>query len=131
MALVVVLVGIGPSAVDGHWRRVCGSVVRSTTAAVALSSTEGKAALARTAAAVGVSLVLLASALGLALVLVPVLVSVVDFGAACVAIVVAGVRFRSRSLRPVGASVLWSLSSFAWRVRRCRCLRRVAPLRLS
>ena len=92
---------------------------------------EGKATLARAVAAVGVPLVLLASALGLALVLVSVLVPMLDFGAACVATVAVGVRSRSRSLRPVGASVLRSLSLFAWRVLRCRCPRRVAPLRLS
>ena len=66
---------------------------------------EGETALARTVAAVGVPLVLLASVLGLALVLVPVLVPVLDFGVACAVTVVAGVRSRSRSLRPVGAPV--------------------------
>ena len=48
VALVVVLVGVGPPVVGGHWRRVRGSVVRPTTAAVASSSMEGKVALART-----------------------------------------------------------------------------------
>ena len=105
VALAVVLVGIGPSVVDGHWCRVRGSVARSTTAAVASSSMEGKVALARTAAAVEVLLALLASVLGLALVLVPVPVPVLDFGVARVVTVVAGVRFRLRSLRPAGASV--------------------------
>jgi len=66
---------------------------------------EGKVALARTVAAVGVLLVLLASVLGLALVLVSVPVPVLDFGAAFAVTVVAGVCSRSRSLRPVGASV--------------------------
>ena len=80
-------------------------MARATTAAVASSSMEGKVALARTVAAVGVLLVLLASVLGLALVLVSVPVPVLDFGAACAVTVVAGVCSRSRSLRPVGASV--------------------------
>jgi len=66
---------------------------------------EGMAALARMVVVVGVPLVLLAPALGPALVLVPVLVAVLNFGAACVVTVVTGVRSRSRSLRPVGASV--------------------------
>ena len=105
VALAVVLVGIGPSVVDGHWRRVRGSVARSTTAVVASSSMEGKVALARTVAAVGVLLALLASVLGLALVLVPVPVPVLDFGVVRIVTVVAGVRFRLRSLRPAGASV--------------------------
>ena len=105
VAVAVVLAGIGPSAVDEHWRRVCGSVACSTTAAIASSSMEGMAAPARMVAVVGMPLVLLASALGLALVLVPVLVMVLGFGAACVVTVVAGVRSRSCSLLPVGASV--------------------------
>ena len=54
VALVVVLVDVGTSAADGQWRRVCGSVACSTTAAVASSSMEGMAALARMVAAVGV-----------------------------------------------------------------------------
>ena len=105
LLLVVVLVGIEPSAVGVYWRLVRGSVARSTTAAVASSSMEGKVALARTAAAVGVLLALLASVLGLALVLVPVPVPVLDFGVARVVTVVAGVRCQSPSLRPAGASV--------------------------
>ena len=80
-------------------------MARPTTAAVASSSMVGKVALARTVAAVGVLLALLASVLGLALVLVPVPVPVPDFGVARVVTVVAGVRFRLRSLRPAGASV--------------------------
>ena len=105
VALAVVLVGIGPSVVVVHWRRVRGSVARPTTAAVASSSMAGKVALARTVAAAGVLLALLASVLGLALVLVPVPVPVLDFGVARVVTVVAGVLRRSRFLRPVGASV--------------------------
>ena len=62
-------------------------------------------ALTRKVSAAGVLLVLSASVLGLALVLVPVPVPVPDFGVARVVTVVAGVRFRSRSLRPAGASV--------------------------
>ena len=107
VAVVVVLAGIGPSVVDGHWRLACGSVVRATTAAVASSSMEGREALARTVSAVGVLLVLSASVLGLALVLVPVPVPVLDFGVVRVVTVVAGVRCRLRSLRPAGASVPW------------------------
>ena len=105
VVVVVVLAGVGALAVDGQWRRVCGSVARSTTAAGASSSMEGKVALVHTVAAVGVLLALLASALGLAPVLVLVPVPVLDFGAACFVTVVAGVRSRSRSLRPVGAPV--------------------------
>ena len=105
VALAVVLVGIGPPVVDGHWRRVRGSVARPTTAAVASSSMVGKVALARTVAAVGLLLALLASVAWLALVLVPVPVPVPDFGVARVVTVVAGVLRRSRFLRPVGASV--------------------------
>ena len=105
VAVVVVIVGIGTLVVDGHWRRVCGSLVSATTAAVASSSMEGRGALARTVPAGGVLLVLSASVLGLALVLVPVLVPVPDFGVARVVTVVAGVLRRSRFLRPVGASV--------------------------
>ena len=105
VAVAAVLVGVGTLAVDGQWRRACGSAARSTTAAGASSFMEGKATLARAVAAVGVPLVLLASVLGLALVLVPVLVPVLDFGVACAVTVVAGVRSRSRSLRPVGAPV--------------------------
>ena len=104
-ARAVVLVGIGLPVVDGHWRRVRGSVARPTTAAVASSSMVGKVALARTVAAVGLLLALLASVAWLALVLVPVPVPVSDFGVARVVTVVAGVRCRLRSLRPVGASV--------------------------
>ena len=131
VVVAVVLAGVGALAVDGQWRRVCGSVARSTTAAGASSSMEGKVALVRTVAAVGVLLVLLASALGLALVLVPVLVTVLGFGAACFVTVVAGARSRSRSLRPVGASVPRSPSLCAWRALRCRCPRKVVPLRLA
>ena len=50
-------------------------------------------------------LVLSASVLGLALVPVSVPVPELDFGVARVVTVVAGVRFRLRSLRPAGASV--------------------------
>ena len=113
VAFAAVLVGVGTSVVDGPWRRVCGSVARSTAVADASSFMEGRTALVRAVAAAGVPLVLLASALGLALVLVSVLVPVLDFGAACVATVAVGVRSRSRSLQPVGASVLRSLSLFA------------------
>ena len=42
VARAVVLVGVGLPVVDGRWRRVRGSVARSTTAAVASSSMEGK-----------------------------------------------------------------------------------------
>ena len=131
VALVVVLVGIGPPGVDGHWRRVRGSVVCPTTAAVASSSMAGKVALARTVAAVGLLLALSASVLGLAMVSVPVPVTVPGFGVARVATVVAGVLRRSRFLRSVGASVSWPTSLCEWRALRCRCLRRVAPLRLA
>ena len=105
VVVAAVLAGVGALAVGVHWRRVCGSVVRATTAAVASSSMEGKEALARTVAAAGVLLVLSASVLGLALVPLSVPVPVLDFGAARVVAVVAGVRRRLRSLRPAGASV--------------------------
>ena len=105
VALAVVLVGVGLPVVDGRWRRVRGSVARSTTAAVASSSMEGKVALTRKVSAAGVLLVLSASVLGLALVLAPVPVPVLGFGVARVVTVVAGVLRRSRFLRPVDASV--------------------------
>ena len=105
VVLVAGLAGVGASVVVVQLRRVDGSVVRATTAAVASSSMAGKVALARTVAAVGVLLALLASVLGLALVLVPVPVPVPDFGVARVVTVVAGVLRRSRFLWPVGASV--------------------------
>ena len=105
VAVVVVLVGIGPSVVDGHWRRVCGSVVSATTAAVASSSMEGREALARMVPAAGVLPVLSASVLGLALVSSSVPVPVLDFGVARVVTVVAGARCRLRSLWPVGVPV--------------------------
>ena len=131
VVVVVVLVGIGPSAVGVDWRRARGSVARSTTAAVASSSMEGKVALARMVAAVEVLLAMLASVLGLALVLVPVPMPVLGFGAAFAVTVAAGVRSRSLSLRPVGASVPRSPSLCAWRALRCRCPQKVAPLRLA
>ena len=80
-------------------------VARSTTAAVASSSMEGKVALTQKVSAAGVLLVLSASVLGLALVLVPVPVPVLDFGVARVVTVVAGARCRLRSLWPVGVPV--------------------------
>ena len=104
-ARVVVLVGIGPLVVDGHWRRVRGSVARPTTAAVASSSMEGKVALTRNVSAAGALLVLSALVLGLALVLALVPVPVLGFGVALVVTVVAGVLRRSRFLRPADASV--------------------------
>ena len=129
VARAVVLVGVGLPVVDGRWRRVRGSVARSTTAAVASSSMEGKVASAQKVSAAGVLLVLSASVLGLAMVLALVPVPVLGFGVALVVTVVAGVLRRSRFLRPVDASVPWLLSLCEWRALRRRCLRRVAPLR--
>jgi len=129
VARAVVLVGVGLPVVDGRWRRVRGSVARSTTAAVASSSMEGKVALTQKVSAAGVLLVLSASVLGLAMVLALVPVPVLGFGVALVVTVVAGVLRRSRFLRPVDASVPWLLSLCEWRALRRRCLRRVAPLR--
>ena len=105
VVLVAGLAGVGASVVVVQLRRVDGSVVRATTAAVASSSMAGKMALTRTVSAVGMLLVLSASVLGLALVLVSVPVPVLDFGVARVVTVVAGVRCQLRSLRPAGASV--------------------------
>ena len=129
VVLVVDLAGVGASVVVVQWRRVCGSLVRATTAVVASSSMEGKVALTRKVSAAGVLLVLSALVLGLALVLALVPVPVLGFGVALVVTVVAGVLRRSRFLRPVDASVPWLLSLCGWRALRRRCLLRVAPLR--
>ena len=80
-------------------------VARSTTAAVASSSMEGKVASAQKVSAAGVLLVLSASVLGLVTVLALVPVPVLGFGVALVVTVVASVLRRSRFLRPVDASV--------------------------
>ena len=105
VVLVVGLAGVGASVAVVQWRRVRGSVARSTTAVVASSSMEGKVALTRKVSAAGVLLVLSASVLGLAMVLALVPVPVLGFGVALVVTVVAGVLRRSRFLRPVDASV--------------------------
>ena len=102
VVLVVDLAGVGASVVVVQWRRVSGSMVSATTAAVASSSMEGREALARMVPAAGVLPVLSASVLGLALVSSSVPVPVLDFGVARVVTVVAGARCRLRSLWPVG-----------------------------